>query len=316
MNGRRENSSIFEGLPWHFDCLGYQAMAIVSRASVAIVVAVTLSLHIGARADVAATLPNAPDSVKFAVIGDGGTGDQPQFDVARQMANARARFGFDLVIMVGDNFFGRQSAADLRNHFELPYKPLLDAGVAFHAALGNHDDPRTIDYSPLNMGGRRYHTFARGHVRFVALDSNEIDRPQLEWLERTLRDAPEPWKVSYFHHPLYSNGGRHGSSVDLRILLEPLLIKYGVNVVFSGHDHSYERLTPQNGIQYFVCGAGGKLRKGDLKRSATTAAGFDADQSFMLAEIGRTEMFFEAISRTGKTVDSGSFRRRAISGTN
>ena len=74
-------------------------------------------------------------------------------------------------------------------------------------------------------------------------------------------------RIAYFHHPLYGNAGRHGANVDLRVLLEPLLVKYGVQVVFSGHDHVYERLKPQRGIYYFVTGSGGQLRKGDLQES-------------------------------------------------
>ena len=120
--------------------------------------------------------------------------------------------------------------------------------------------------------------------------------------------SPEQWKICYFHHPLYSNGGRHGSEVRLRVVLEPLLVKYGVNVVFSGHDHIYERLKPQKGIYYFVSGAAGQLRKGNVKRSAMTDAAFDQDLSFMLVEIDGADMLFQVISRTGATVDAGTIR--------
>ena len=99
--------------------------------------------------------------------------------------------------------------------------------------------------------------------------------------------------------------------MDVRVLLEPLLVKYGVQVVFSGHDHVYERLKPQKGIHYFVTGSGGKLRKGDLQPSETTAVGFDQDQAFMLVEIGNDDLHFQAVSRTGATVDSGRIRRPA-----
>ena len=131
----------------------------------------------------------------------------------------------------------------------------------------------SVDYPPLNMGGRRYYTFARRNVRFFVLDTNALDPPQLRWLETELKAAREAWKISYFHHPLYSSAGRHGSAVDIRLLLEPLFLKYGVHVVFSGHDHAYERLKPQHGIHYFVSGAGGQLRKGDLERSETQRPG-------------------------------------------
>jgi 3',5'-cyclic AMP phosphodiesterase CpdA len=137
----------------------------------------------------------------------------------------------------------------------------------------------------------------------------------LAWLETALKSAQEDWKICYFHHPLYSDGGTHGSSVDVRVLFEPLFITYGVNVVISGHDHIYERLTPQKGIYYFVEGAGGELRKGDTKRSAMTAQAFDQDQSFLLVEIDGNQLSFQAISRTGVTVDSGTIQRQIRAAT-
>lgn len=285
-------------------------MRSIARALLALAgsIAAVASLDSGTAAR--ATLPNLPDSVKFAVTGDSGTGDHLQMDVARQMAETRKRFPFDFVIMVGDNFLGSQKDRDLVGKFDVPYRPLLEAGVTFHASIGNHDDPRTLHYRPLNMNGRRYYSFVKGRVRFFVLDSNEMDARQLQWFETELRSSRDEWKIAYFHHPLYSNGRRHGASIDLRVLLEPLLLAHGVSVVFSGHDHLYERLTPQNGIQYFVSGAGGKLRKGGLRRTASTAAGFDADCSFMVVEIAGPDMFFEAIARTGTVVDAGRFRAR------
>jgi 3',5'-cyclic AMP phosphodiesterase CpdA len=150
----------------------------------------------------------------------------------------------------------------------------------------------------------------RNNVRFLALDSTQMDPKQLAWIEGVLRDSQEEWKIPYFHHPLYSNAARHGSSVDLRVLLEPLFLKYGVNVVFSGHDHVYERLVPQKGIYYFVSGAAGQLRRGNMTRSPQTAASFDQDLSFMLVEVAGPEMFFQVVTRTGRTVDSGMIRRQ------
>ena len=278
----------------------------MQRRVIVAVLAVTL---VRFHAQELSTLPNRPDSVKFAAIGDTGTGDQPEYDIANEMDRWHRRFAFDMVIMLGDNLYGSQRAADFVQKFERPYKPLLDAGVKFYASLGNHDKTSNGTYKPFNMGGERYYTYVRSNVRFFALDSNYLDPAQLTWLENTLREAKEAWKIAYFHHPLYSDGGRHGSEVELRAKLEPLFVKYGVNVVYSGHDHIYERLKPQKGIYYFVSGAGGALRKGDLKRSINTAAGFDQDCSFMLNEVADDELFFQVISRTGATVDRGVIHR-------
>ncbi|HKB12726.1 MAG TPA: metallophosphoesterase [Vicinamibacterales bacterium] len=254
-------------------------------------------------------VPNRAGSLKFAAIGDNGTGDQPQYEVARQMEIWRRRFAFDMVIMLGDNIYGSQQPADFMLKFERPYKPLLDAGVKFYASLGNHDKTSNDAYAPFNMGGQRYYTYARQDVRFFVLDTNVLDPAQLAWLENALKNAREPWKIAYFHHPLYSDGGRHGSEVELRVRLEPIFVKYGVNVVYSGHDHVYERIKPQKGITYFVSGAGGQLRPGDLRRSDLTAAGFDKDRSFMLNEIAGDDLYFQAVSRVGETVDRGVIRR-------
>jgi predicted MPP superfamily phosphohydrolase len=254
-------------------------------------------------------LPNAASSVKFAVIGDNGTGDRPEYEVGAQMARARASFAFDSVIMLGDNMYGSQEPADFIRKFEQPYKALLDAGVQFFATLGNHDNQLNRYYKPFSMGGERYYTFSKKNVRFFVLDSDGLDPKQMAWLDEVLKSSTDEWKICYFHHPLYSDGGTHGSAVELRVVLEPLFLRYGVAVVFSGHEHFYERLAPQKGIYYFIEGAGGQLRRGDIVRSEFKAAGFDQDQSFMLVEIVGSDLFFQAISRTGQIVDSGTIRR-------
>jgi 3',5'-cyclic AMP phosphodiesterase CpdA len=264
-------------------------------------------------------LPNKPGSLKFAVIGDTGTASRAQNEVGALMAAFRQKFPFELVLMVGDNMYGRQGPKDYVDKFEAPYKAMLDAGVKFYAALGNHDDPGQRNYKFFNMAGERYYTF-RGTsglidhvggtgVRFFALDSNYMDKAQIDWLEKELADSVSEWKICFFHHPLYSSARKHGSSLDLRAILEPLFVRYGVSVVFTGHDHVYERTKPQKGITYFVSGAGGSLRKGDLRKSEFTAVGYDQDFHFMLAEIDGDEMHFQAVARTGTVVDAGRVTR-------
>jgi 3',5'-cyclic AMP phosphodiesterase CpdA len=251
----------------------------------------------------------AGDSLRFAVIGDNGTGERPQFEVASQMAAARATFPFEMVLMLGDNMYGRQEAQDFIDKFQRPYAALLRENVPFFGTLGNHDKPGNRDYPGFNMNGQRYYSFVRKNVTFFVFDSNALDAKQVSWIEDVLARPAPGWKICVFHHPLYSDAGRHGSNVDLRVVLEPIMVRHGVDVVFSGHEHIYERLTPQKGIHYFIAGSSGQLRKGDLVPSPTMAAGFDEDQAFMLIEIVRADMQFRAISRTGRVVDSGVIRR-------
>jgi 3',5'-cyclic AMP phosphodiesterase CpdA len=251
--------------------------------------------------------PQAEKSVRFAIIGDTGTGSRAQYEVAARLAASREVFPFEFVIMLGDNIYGGERPQDFVKKFEIPYKALLDRKIPFYASLGNHDDPNQRYYKPFNMNGERYYTFEKGDVRFFALDSNYMDQAQQEWLAKELSTAKNTWKIAFFHHPLYSSGARHGSEVDLRAVLEPLFLKHGVSVVFSGHEHFYERLKPQKGIAYITQGGGAKLREGNIRpNSAMTAKGFDTDRSYSLAEIDGKTMYFQTLSRTGELIDSGS----------
>jgi DNA repair exonuclease SbcCD nuclease subunit len=256
------------------------------------------------------TLPMKNGSIKFAVIGDTGTGDKHQLAVAKQLTATRAKFPFEFVIMVGDNLYGGNSPKDYDRKFAIPYKPLLDGGVKFYAALGNHDDPSERFYKPFNMNGERYHTFKPADgVRFFALDSTYMDEKQLKWFEEQLMASGSEWKIAFFHHPPYSSGETHGSDETLRTQLEPIFVKYGVNVVLTGHEHFYERIKPQKGIAYFITGSSAKLREGNISTTELTAKGFDAGYTFMLAEIVGDDMYYQALTDEGKTVDSGSVHR-------
>jgi len=255
-------------------------------------------------------LPNKPDSIKFAVIGDSGQPGSAQNAVAKQMMAWRSRFPYEFILMMGDNIYGGEKAKDFEKKFSTPYKPIIDAGVKFYAALGNHDDATQIEYKLFNMNGKKYYTFKpKDGARFFAIDSNYIDDKQLEWLDKELAASGSDWKIAFFHHPLYSSGETHGSADLQRGLLEPVFLKYGVNVVLSGHEHFYERIKPQKGIAYFTIGSSAKLRPGDLRKSELTLYGNDSTYTFMIVEIAGDELYFQTINDKGLTIDAGSVRR-------
>jgi hypothetical protein len=264
-------------------------------------------------APLALTLPNRPDSFKFAVLGDFGTASRGQYEMAAQMKRVHDAVPYELVITVGDNIYGAERQRDMERKFERPYKPLLDAGVKFYAALGNHDGRDQRYYKPFNMDGKLYYTFkgSRQSVRFFALDSTYMSADQLAWLEQELKGSREDWKIAYLHHPPYSSGDRHGSDDAMRKVLEPLFVAHNVSVVMTGHDHFYERVKPQQGIVYFVVGAGGQLRRGNLDpRSPLTAKGNDQDYSFLVCEVEGDTLHFNAVSRRGLVFDAGTITRR------
>jgi hypothetical protein len=248
--------------------------------------------------------PLQEGSVRFAIIGDSGTGDANQYAVTREMVRVRATLPFNFVLMMGDNIYGGHSRADLKKKFADPYQPLMNEQVKFYASLGNHDDPDERFYEPFNMGGKRYYSFTKGNVEFFALDSNYMDPAQLDWLKQALSGSSAMWKICYFHHPLYSNARYHGPDPDLRQRLEPLFRQYSVDIVYSGHEHVYERIKPQHGIYYFVLGNSGKLRPHDLRPSPQTQKGFDTDRCFAAFEIAGDRVYFKTISAHGETVDS------------
>jgi len=257
------------------------------------------------------TLPLKNGSVRFLVLGDAGTGDREQVEVANQMVRYAQRFPFTFAIMLGDNLYGSERPQDFDKKFMRPYKALLDGGIEFNAALGNHDDPNQRYFKPFHLDGQRYRTFKKGNVRFFVIDSNYLDPEQLKWLEKELSQSGSDWKIPYFHHPLYTTA-RRGPEVEVRAVLEPLFVKYGVDVVFVGHEHIYERLQPQKGIYYFTVGGAAKLRKGDTHPSPLIAARFDRDRSFLLAEIAGDSLYFQTVSRTGAVVDKGVLGRREV----
>ena len=261
------------------------------------------------------TLPNAERSIKFAIIGDSGRGTKEQHEVAAQMEAYRQRFDYKFVLMAGDNIYeGPATADDYRLKFEEPYKPLLDAGVKFYAALGNHDDSNQVYYKPFNMDGNRYYTFvppvdalARWdtRVRFFALDSTYLDRAQSRWFDKETTESRAEWKIAFLHHPVYTSGRYTLAARGIRFALETAFVNGGVDVVFSGHEHIYERADMQNGILYFITVGAGSLREGDAKPSPLIARAYDRDYHFMLAEITDDGFYFQAINRLGVTIDAG-----------
>jgi hypothetical protein len=251
-------------------------------------------------------MPQMRGGTVFALMGDSGSGDQSQQAVAQAMLtyfNTARRFPF--VLMLGDNLYDD----DYVNEFLTPYKPLLDRGVKFYAAIGNHDRDLEIHFKPFNMGDKDRYSFDEGNARFAVLNSNHPSDPeQIKWLNGVYTDAGTKWRIAFFHHPLYSSGQHAAESRDvIRPALEQALVNNQVNVVFSGHEHLYERVKPQKGIQYFVSGGGGRYLY-DYHPSEFDEIGL-SEHHFMVAEIAGDRLFFEAITHAQKLIDCGVLYR-------
>lgn len=284
---------------------------------------------------VSALSAQQPAPIRFAVIGDSGTGGQHQYRIAKQMAAWHERLPYHLVLMLGDNIYGAYWGGGNKKYFEAkfdrPYAELLARGVIFRAALGNHDAREAggrdlIEaYDRFHIEGPQgYYSFTAGEnakkqeaaplVEFFVLNTMRLEKDkqdpeQLAWLEQALSRSRARWRIVYGHHPLYSTGKRHGGDAGLRKKLESLLTGEGVQVVLAGHDHIYQRFHPQGGIVYFVCGSSGKLRRGNAGPSPLVAAVEDQQRVFMLWEATVEELRFRAINEQGQAFDCGVIRR-------
>lgn len=254
-------------------------------------------------------MPSTRGATTFAVMGDSGSGDLPQQQVAKAMVTyfeTARRFPF--VLMLGDNLYHD----DYENEFLIPYKPLLDRGVKFYATLGNHDRDLEQHFKPFNMEDRDRYSFDEGNARFVALNSNHpADAEQMKWLDTAFTGAGGKWRIAFFHHPLYSSGIHEAEGRDvIRPAFEDSLVRNQVTVVFSGHEHLYERIEPQRGIHYFVSGGGGrnlyKVQPRDFDEVAVS------EHHFMVVQIAGNRLLFEAITHAQKLIDCGVvFRSRS-----
>jgi acid phosphatase type 7 len=235
------------------------------------------------------TAPAHEDSrFSFAVVGDSGDGGRAQLEVAGLLGRLRP----DLILHAGDLVYPRGAQKDYDRRFFAPYRALIEEVPVF-PVLGNHDVLHRDGaaflenfHPPLHSSGstKRFYSFDWGGAHFVAIDSElyHDDRgadPEVQkaFLERDLAATDKRWKFAFLHRSLHSSS-RHGSDEEIRKDLEPLFAHYSVDVVFSGHDHVYERTVPIKGVTYVVSGGGGRrlYRAGKGRRTACSKSAHHA----------------------------------------
>ncbi|MDR1010147.1 MAG: metallophosphoesterase [Opitutaceae bacterium] len=271
----------------------------------------------------------------FVVISDWGTPppkESGQREVAAQLGRTAAEIGSHCVITLGDNFHadGVQSPDDplWKTLFEDVYTaPSLQ--TPWYPALGNHDydgDPQAeIDYTKRSLRWRlheRYYTWtdavdADTTVQFFILDSSpfveeyagdtKFARPgrarpdtaaQVAWFERQLAASKAKWKIVVAHHPVYSGGAKHGDTVELHKTIKPLLEKYGVQVVLSGHEHDFQHLNDGGRVHYFVISGGSVARPAGKHKFAKFMQGDTHGFGALIVKRNVIEVRF--VDKTGK----------------
>jgi acid phosphatase type 7 len=258
------------------------------------------------------TAPAGDDSrFSFAVVGDSGSGGKGQLAVAALLERLRP----DLVLHTGDVVYPAGQERHYDRRFFAPYRNLIKT-VPLFPVLGNHDVRKGNGaaflenfHPPLGSPGstKRYYSFDWGNTHFVALDSELYhgDRgsdpeEQRDFLERDLATTRKHWRIVFLHRSPYGSS-RHGGDEKVREDLEPLFATHGVDLVFSGHDHVYERTVPIRGVTYVVSGGGGR-RLYPAGRSARTVSSVSAHHA-VLVRVDGGHLSLEAVEAGGTYVD-------------
>ncbi len=262
----------------------------------------------------------------FAVLGDSGTGSKAQYEVAHQMRLYDPAF----VLHTGDIVYPTGAESQYYDKFFRPYQDLLVTKV-FWAVLGNHDYQSSngkpfekFFETPANNqdSSERFYSFEYGNALFVALDSEKLsgNQSQQKFLKTALAASQHTWRFVFFHEPLYSSGSKHGSNLRLREQISPILEFHDVDIVFTGHDHHYERTKSRkdymqdgHGTIYIVSGGGGvELREVGYSYFTEYSASVN---HFIGIQIDNNQLHLEAIDRNGNVFDVLHLEKSSVRST-
>ena len=243
-----------------------------------------------------------PDPVRFLAFGDSGGGGTDQYALLEQMYD----FPYDFMIHTGDLAYDSGTITEFEDNVFGVYADLF-RNIPFFPAAGNHEYATMAGAAFRDVfalpgdSGEKWYSYDWGRVHFAALDTEADYATQAAWLDADLAATDRPWKILYMHRPPYSSG-YHGSDIALRQALAPVVERHHVQLVLAGHDHDYERMTPQNGVQYVVTGGGGK---GTYNVSTSPFTAFSLSViHFVCIEVGTDALVLHAVDAAGTEFDS------------
>ncbi len=279
------------------------------------------------------TAPAASESFRFLAFGDIGRATSAQIAIAARAGGLAA----DLAILTGDIIYENGEAANFTPQYFDVYRPTLRR-IPFYPSLGNHDVRRLNGQSYLDAfhlpannpaASERYYSFDYANAHFVALEavreSTALPQAMLEWLALDLAAATARWKFVFFHIPIYSNAGGHGSDTVMRAQLAPILEAHGVDIVFQGHNHYYTRTYPiaagvvvdelqdpdysdPSGPIYIVTGGGGRSLY-SLHTPTALEAATRSIYHLTAVDVQGDSLALFAVAEDGTVFDSISLRK-------
>jgi hypothetical protein len=273
----------------------------------------------------------------FLVTGDSEDGSVRKYQLVRLIEKSKA----DLVLHCGDHMYDsfRLGSEDYRTLSVYGQKM---RSVPFYFSLGNHDiHPTYFDQPflqtfclPTNTvtGTSHFYSFDHGDGHFAVLflpwltDVPELrpyqltnGSPQYCWLTNDLATSTKPWKFLFMHIP-FANSGHHSldddnnngipDRVELQQMLLPIAQRYGVQIVFSGHEHDYERSNPMGGVYHVVIGGGGSLQPNDYFRRDQASSQFYLTNGLVKVAVHGDSLLLQAIGTNGAVFDSMTIQRR------
>jgi len=279
----------------------------------------------------------------FFAIGDGGSGRSEQFEVRDQIQRLVDAGQIDFGLYLGDIVYNNGEEERQDQRFFIPYRHIIDK-LCWWTALGNHDIitdngapyyrnrvlPEPSQFAdPTNP--ERWYSFDYGTAHFIALDSNDPgNNRQKQFLQWDLeQNQDKTWLFVFFHHPPYAtpyadvSGCSHESDLRVRRNWSPLFEQYGVDVVFMGHSHTYQRsqlrrdFFPANkGVYYILSGGGGQeIHSADLSDSRcnnpllTQAVGRGDTYHLIPGQSDGPRFMLHAIDNDGGVFDTFEFSK-------
>lgn len=265
---------------------------------------------------------------RFLVLGDSGDNGTPQRQLAQYLVQEAGSF----LIHAGDMAYFEGQFQQMSDYFFAIYAALLSRTPLF-TAPGNHDYPsdafayRTLFTPPANgvppEGQGRYYSFDWGNAHFVALDTNtplelaaQGTGAMLDWLERDLRATRQTWRIVYFHHPPFPSTVYKLDDPLCALALKyvtPILERHAVHLVFSGHEHLYQRTKLRRngefsesgpGTTYITTGGGGSQIYEPGKASFIAVA--SGASHFLRIDVGEATLKGEAVGPSGESLDHWS----------
>ena len=266
--------------------------------------------------------------VVIGVVGDFGSGTSNELAVA----NLIKSWNPDFIMTLGDNNYPYGQAATIDGNvgqfyhdYIYPYLGTYGAGASsnrFFPTVGNHDccfpTPTPTGYDPYLAyftlpGNERYYNYRYGPVEIFCLNSNPndpdgwtYDSAQGAWLQSHLATSTSTWRLVYFHHPPYSSGALHGTSTGQGYYMRWPFKEWGATVVFSGHDHIYERML-RDGMTYIVDGIGGDRIDPFGTFDPYSQVRYNAAYGAVRIDATETNILFQCINTNGVVVDTLRF---------